>query len=227
MPDEPISEPGGDPGTPASGSPPAAPQSPGRRRKALIAVIAGAVLAAAAASAIALGSPSQGPRYARPRNVCDLVTAATLTKYVPGLDDIPGSPNAVGRPAPGNCDWITANAILSVFVVVYSSSSDGATSARQFFNGRVQELGKGGTGSGLRMTTTGKRPVAGLGDQATALLQTMTVLTGGKDRDWADLFVRSGNAEIEINYSVSIPSAAQLPAAIAVARDVLAALPRS
>ncbi len=123
------------------------------------------------------------------------------------------------------CTWQVPGGNLTVLVSVYQAAAE----VRQFFSTQVAASGRETTGSGVRTQTFGKRPVTGLGDQATALLQTVTVLSAGKNSgvsDWVQLFVRSGNAEAEIGYNLPIPSAAQLPGAIAIARGVLARLPR-
>jgi hypothetical protein len=79
------------------------------------------------------------------------------------------------------------------------------------------------------MTATGKRSVTGLGDQATALLQTDDVPSLGNDgvSDYVNLFVWSGNAVINVEYSVPLPSAEQVPGAVAIARDLMSGLPRA
>jgi hypothetical protein len=215
--EEPAEGPDGDPGTPASGPPP--PRR--RRRRALIIGLTAAVAAlAAAAAAITAGSPHQGPQYAAPRKTCNLLTAATVAKY---------APDAAGDGAQYFCNWITGSVILAVTVRIYSSSSGGAGAAQQYFTGYIHALGKGGTAEGTVITITAERPVTGLGDQATALFETLTTADdagpGVTDRQ-VDLFVRSGNAVIDVTYFV-MPDTVELDDSITMARDVLAALPRS
>ena len=71
--------------------------------------------------------------------------------------------------------------------------------------------------------------MTGLGDQATVLFEAVTVLDGagkGVSNHEVDLFVRSGNVVTEVTYW-NLPTTVELPAAIAISRDVLAALPRA
>jgi hypothetical protein len=205
-----------------------------RRRVVLVACIAAVVVAVVAVVAIAAGSAAQGPQYASPRNVCDLVRTGTLAKYLPGPDEgsdsaVP-SLNAVGHSdPPTTCWWFTVSGFLTVVVSVYSSPDDGAAAAQQSFNASVQADDHGTTTDGTRMTVTGQRSVAGLGDQATALLATSDNPAQGNNgvSDYTNLFVRSGNAVIDVQYSVSLPSAQQIPGAVAIARDVVTRLPRA
>jgi hypothetical protein len=237
MPEEPsVADSGGAPeapGAPAPGSPPAKPPPSRRRRIALITGITAVVLAAAAVAAATLNSSPPGLRYASPRDACQLVTASTLAKYLPGPGFNPQSSaqtaNVVGQGNSHFCEWLSVAGYLDVGVYVYGSSADGPTQAQQVFNGSVQANDKDTTANGTRTTTTGKRSVTGLGDQAVALLQTATTLTNGNSEvsDEVLLSIWSGNAEVEILYSEPIPSAAQLPGAIAISHDVLAALPRA
>jgi hypothetical protein len=198
----------------------------------VLVVIAAVVVAAAIALALVTGSAPPGPHYASPGNVCRLVRSATLAKYLPGPDASPGSTslNAVGDPiGPGVCMWYTASGSLTVDVNVYPAAVGNATAAQPNFNSSVQAADHGITTSAGRMTVTGKRPVTGLGDQATALLLTDYLSSQGNDEAFDDvnLFVWSGNAVINVEYSVPLPSAEQIPGATAVARDVLNGLPRA
>jgi hypothetical protein len=212
-----VTDPDGDPGTPVSVSPPAAPRSFMRRR---ITLIAGAavVIVAAATTAIVL-SASQGPAYASPANVCALVSRATIAKYLPGQAD--------SHRDQGSCQWFGGTGDgLDVSVSVLA----GATEARGAFTEIVRFSEQKSTANGETQTVTGKQAVTGLGDQATALFGT---ISGGPLQDTrvglALLFVRSGNAVIQVNRTTGTPraAAASLPGVIAVARVILAALPRA
>jgi hypothetical protein len=75
------------------------------------------------------------------------------------------------------------------------------------------------------IAVVGTRPVTGLGEQATAIFQTV------QGSPSVDLLIWSGNAEIEVTLDdVTSPSpdrATMLADDVAAARDVLARLPRS
>ena len=213
-----VTDPDGDPETAVSDSPPAAPRSPGRRR---IALLAGAavVVVAAGASAIILSSP--GPKYASPANVCDLVSRATIAKYLPGQAD--------SHRDECSCQWFGDTGTgdgLDVSVSVLG----GATEAKGDFTEVVRLSEQKTTANGETQTVTGKQAVTGLGDQATALFGT---ISGGPLEDTrvglALLFARSGNAVIQVSRTTGTPrtAAASLPGVIAVARELLAALPRA
>jgi len=213
-----VTDTDGDPGTPVSVSPPAAPRSFMRRRITLIAGTAVAIVAATT-TAIVL-SASQGPTYAPLGNVCALVSRATIAKYLPGQAD--------SHRDQGSCQWFGDTGTgdgLDVSVSVLA----GATEARGAFTEIVRFSEQKSTANGETQTVTGKQAVTGLGDQATALLGT---ISGGPLQDTRvgslRLVVRSGNAVIQVGRTIGTPSAATpLPGAVAVAREVLAALPRS
>ena len=213
-----VTDPDEAPGTPVSVSPPAAPRFFMRRR---ITLIAGAavVIAAAAAAAIVL-SASQGPAYASPANVCALVSRTTVAKYVPGEER---SHNAYG-----GCQWFGDTGKGDGLDLIVSVLA-GAKQARGAFTEVVRFSEQKSTADGETQTVTGKQAVTGLGDQATALFGT---ISGGPLQDTRvgslRLVVRSGNAVIQVGRTIGTPSAATpLPGAVAVAREVLAALPRS
>jgi hypothetical protein len=190
-----------------------------RRR---ITLIAGAavVLAAAATTAIVL-SASPGPAYASPANVCALVSRATVAKYVPGEER---SHNAYG-----GCQWFGDTGKGDGLDLIVSVLA-GAKEARGAFTEVVRFSEQKSTADGETQTVTGKQAVSGLGDQATALFGT---ISGGPLQDTrvglAILFVRSGNAVIQVSRTTGTPraAAASLPGVIAVARVILAALPRA
>jgi hypothetical protein len=212
-----ATDPDGDPETPVTDSPPAVPHSPSHRRIALLAGVA-VVVVAAASSAIILSS--HGPEYASPASVCALVSRATVARYVPGEEQ---SHNAAG-----GCQWFGDTGTgggLDLFVSVLA----GATEARGVFTETIRLSEQKTKAKGETQTVTGKQAVTGLGDQATALFGTVS---GGPLRDTRVgsllLVVRSGNAVIQVGRTTGTPrAAASLPGAVAVAREVLAALPRS
>jgi hypothetical protein len=213
-----VTDPDGDPETAVSDSPPAAPRSPSRRRIALLAGVA-VVVVAAGVSAIILSSP--GSKYASPANVCDLVSRATVAKYLPGQAD--------SHRDQGSCQWFGDTGTgdgLDASVSVLG----GAAEAKGDFTEVVRLSEQKTTANGETQTVTGKQAVTGLGDQATALFGTISGGPLGDTRvGLALLFVRSGNAVIQVNRTTGTPraAAASLPGVIAVARELLGALPRA
>jgi hypothetical protein len=201
----------------------AAPRARRWRRTPLIAGVAAAVLAAAAASAIVLSSSSQAPHYASPRDVCDLVRAATLARWLPVV---------VAQSDPGACYWNNElGPGLNVDVVVYSSPADGIADAQRAFNIVIEDSHKDLTSASYRATIAWQRAVAGLGDQSTELLTTEDIAASGDSPSavsgFVTLYARSDNAVVEVVYYNAIPPTQQATAAIAIARDVLNRLPRA
>jgi hypothetical protein len=192
----------------------------------VLAVLADPATAAAPAPAV----PVAGPRYTVPPHGCRLVAAATLARYLPGATVAAGTTDTPRGSGPGprqsSCTWADANLdSLTVTVDKYASAT-GLNSAQASFEYDVQSYGQSGNGT----TVNGTRPVSGLGDEATAIFQIDQLSQG------VFLTVWSGNTEIQVTYDSSTiiygdgaPAvrAAQLRAATAVARDILAALPRS
>jgi hypothetical protein len=201
----------------------AAPRSRRWRRALLIAVIAAAVLAAAAASAIVLSSSSQAQLYASPRDVCDLVRAATLARWLPVVE---------AESDPGACSWNNElGPAVNVDVVVYSSPTDGIADAQRAFNSVIEDSRKDLSSTSYRTTVTWQRSVAGLGDQSAELLYTQDSVASGDSPSavshFVSLFARSNNAVVDVVYYNAIPPAQQATAAIAITRDVLNRLPRA
>ena len=182
--------------------------------------------AAPATAAPSSASPSpQGPRYLSPNDPCTLVKASTLAKYAPGatvnrLPNPAASPlptNLPGQPQMSTCGWGTPNASLFMSLDIYPD----AVGAQQGFEFDVQASSQNGNGA----TFNGAQPVRSLGQQATAIFQTEI-----GNSPSVHLLVWSGNAEFEFDYTdlpFSSPPgrAAKLAGEIAMARDVLAALP--
>lgn len=172
-----------------------------------------------AAAPPAYASP-RGLLYARPRNPCGLVKASTLARYAPGITG-PGTSkpatSASGLPPTGNCLWTGGVDFVNEFVTVYSHPGD-AQSGIVF---DVQTARKYAAGKFI-----GTQQAPDLGDQATAVF-----ITDGIGQPEVDLYVSEANAGLEMIFLISqgpSPSrAAMLAADIAMARDVLADLPRS
>ncbi len=156
--------------------------------------------------------------YTSPHDACTLIKAWTLATYAPGatVDLIP-LPNVGGLPQLSDCGWGAQNGSLSLFVTIYVDA-DGAL-------GGYQTALQTGHQNPNGNTFDGARPVKGLGDQATAIFETSL---GNPE---VDLYVVSGNADIEMSFtdvlfSPTLSRAGKLAADVAMARDVLADLPR-
>jgi hypothetical protein len=166
----------------------------------------------------AASSYPREPMYASPRDPCTLIRAATIATYLP--DGTTANPST-GSPLSGSqlssCGWIGLNSVLDLFVTVYSDPD----SALSGFESDVKDSRQSQGGVTLR---TG-RSLSGLGQQAIALYETQNAPT-------VDLYVLSGNAQIELEFS-DLPFDAppmsrdtMLAADIVMAREALAALPR-
>jgi hypothetical protein len=185
------------------------------------ALLAG-VTAMARDSLAALANPAafsgrEGPVYASPHDACTLIRASTLAAYVPGATAYGSAPtNAAGSELSG-CSWFGLAGYVNLFVTIYSD----ADNAEAGFGLDVQTAEKPWSG----IAVVGAQPVTDLGEQATAIFQTVK---GGPS---VDLFIWSGDAEIEVNLvgvtSGSPGRATMLAGDVAAARDVLAGLPRS
>lgn len=172
---------------------------------------------AAAVAAIAL-TASPDLAYSVPGSVCALVRPATVAKYLPGP--------AHAKSAASECQWSTGTTGL----VVYASVFDSAAQVRKGFTQVIQATGKANMTK--RSTVTGTRAVTGLGDKATAMFVTSALTADpGKRGGSVTLFVASGNAVIQVIRIDGNPGDARqygpalLPGAIAIAREVLAAMP--
>jgi hypothetical protein len=173
---------------------------------------------AATVAAIGLTASPANP-YAAPRSVCALVSPATVAKYAPG--------HAHGKSIGDDCEWLTGK---SGGLLIYAATVDSAAQARTGFTDVIQRTRKANTTN--KAMVTGTRAVAGIGDQATAMFETSTALADpGKRGSAVFLFVRSRNAVFQVVRTVADPSAvhpssaALLPGAIAIAREVMAAMP--
>jgi hypothetical protein len=195
-------------------------------RDVLAALANPAAAASAAATPTTATSPAPtapssppGPRYASPRDACTLVKASTLARYTPGAaaDKIPVPSNTVpGAPQLSNCAWAAPNGSIVLELTVDSDSA----SAQQGYEFGVQFARQNGN----ETTFHGAQTVTGVGQQATAIFET---LTGSPS---VALYVWSGNAEFEVSitdlpFSTPLSRATKLAADISMARDVLADLP--
>ncbi len=167
-------------------------------------------------------SPPQGPRYARPHDACMLVKAATVARYAPGAVaskiPVPTTSGSVpGEPQLSNCGWAGPNASIVLELTIDADSP----TAQQGYEFGVQYARQNENGT----TFHGAQTVTGVGQQATAIFQT---LSGSPS---VALHVWSGNAEFEVSisdlpFSTPLSRATKLAADIAMARDVLADLPK-
>lgn len=184
-------------------------------------------------------TPQPGPHYASPAAPCKLVSAATLAKYLPGasvLDSQP-APAATGSPVleASHCGWDgDAQVNLTVFVTVFQYAV-GPASAQEDFQFSTHYDAQSRTYNGTRDTVNGSRQVTGLGSQAAAFFETETSSQLGTEQ-LIQLLMLSGNTRVDIDLSYGdnqqLPGAMvpghseELTAATAIARDILAALPR-
>jgi hypothetical protein len=183
------------------------------------------VAQATSASSTPVASPSSlGPQYAAPHDWCTLVKASTLARYAPGsvANPVP-QPSATSSSLItfATCTWGGPSASIVLNIRLYPQPTD----AQQSFELDSQDRQR--TGSGIAFV--GARAVKGLGQQAVAINQTYEGVPGKPPA--VELFVWSGNAEIDVAYSgLTVdgppPSRATILAGdIAMARDILAALP--
>jgi hypothetical protein len=116
-----------------------------------------------------------------------------------------------------NCGWGTPNASILLELTI---DPDSAT-AQQGYEYGVQFARQNQSG----FTFHGAQAVTGVGQQATAIFQVMT-----DNSPSVSLYVWSGNAEFQVSFTdlpfgTPASRATKLAADIAMARDVLAALP--
>ena len=195
----------------------------GRSRPDRSAPLAG-VIAMARDGLAALARPSvsvypQGPRYASPRNTCTMIKASTLVRYTPGatVDQVPGN-GAASETGNTNCG-LNSDSVSIFLNITIDSDGDNAQSDFEF---SVQDARKSHGDTKFK----GMRTVRGVGEQATAIFQTF------RGSPSVDLLVWSGNAEVEVSctdlgFAPPLSPAGKLAADIAMARDVLADLPRA
>lgn len=201
---------------------------PWLRCRPVIAGFGAGILVVAAVILVAVWPSAQQLKYTGVPAPCEVLTAATLAKYLPEATSSPQSGSVGTVSQVDTCNWSSVTGgqsrILSVTIVVYESSSWLRDAQAQY-----QVLASGLTGSLGKGPTVRTRPVTGLGDQAMSM-----VITGTPGKTLVPqigLVVRSGNADIALNYSTipvgpaSPPTIAeQVAGTVVMARDVLTAL---
>jgi hypothetical protein len=179
-----------------------------------------------AASAAAVAPLPTGPDYATAAaNACSLVGEPTLVAHLPGATDLTQPYRRLWSPSgsrSGGCEWVTPGLTSLTLAVNVSRSPEPIIDALQNYESAVATDERNADG--------GTRPVRGLGDRATAVIGVKT----GTSSAGTDLFVWSGNAEIELDFSTIAESSPGVPtppneadqraALIAVAHNVLATL---
>ncbi len=153
--------------------------------------------------------------YPGRRDPCRLISAATLARYLPGsvMNPQPDS-SSPGSLRQSQCGWNAGGTTITLTL----SLSPGAAGALEAFDSDANSIGA---------TVSGARWLPDLGEAATAAF---TIQPTGTDV--AEVFVWSGNAELEYAYTGegSGPSrldrSAPLAGVLAMARDGLAALAR-
>ncbi|HEY6311320.1 MAG TPA: hypothetical protein VIY52_11015 [Streptosporangiaceae bacterium] len=185
---------------------------------AMISMARGILAALAQPTTVASVPVSPEPRYTGSHDPCLLITTATLAMYAPGATVTPqASPGTSGAPQMSSCSWGSDRDL----VMLTLSSFPDATSARQVFDIDAQANSRSIAGE----TVTGSVWMPDLGEEATAIFQTRS---GGEHG--VAMIVWSGNVEINVWYAgrgaVPPERATLLAGGIAMARDVLAALPR-
>jgi hypothetical protein len=187
--------------------------------------------------AVPAAPPVVTPQYATPADPCGVVRTGTLTKYLP----LPLSTTSKSLDESGFrysfCIWgsIYSGTQITVSAEIYKSVL-GAGGAEQAFPGLAQTVGQNTKGYGSDTITNATQVVTGIGNQALAIFQTSILVANGFTTYNSILVIWSGNANllIQFNYPQGLPGstpppprAAQVSALVTVARDALAALPRS
>jgi hypothetical protein len=177
------------------------------------------------------------PQYATPADPCGLVRTGTLTKYLP----LPLNTTSKSQDGPGYryslCVWgsVYSSTQITVSAEFYKSAG-GVGGAEVTFPAFARTVAENTKGYGTDTTTDATQVVTGTGNQALAIFQTSILVANGFTTYRSILVIWSGNANLEIqfNYAQGVPGstpppprAAQVSALVTVARDALAALPRS
>jgi hypothetical protein len=183
----------------------------------LAAVIAMARDGVAALARPAVSAYGQGPRYASPHDACAMIKKSTLARYTPGAIADPSSGNN-GTTDSSICGLGSGSVSIVLIITIQSDADNGQGE----FESDVQYARENHDDTKV----TGMRPVRGVGSQADAIFETFT---GSPS---VELLVWSGNANVEVSctdlgFGPPLSRAGKLAAAIAIARDVLAALPRA
>jgi hypothetical protein len=181
------------------------------------------------------GSSAQRLEYRSLPRPCELLTANVLAGYLPDGAADPDQPRPDGQELTAGCEWISVgdhqNRSLSVVIRLFDGAS-GLAQARQAFTEAVANT-KPDDGNGVAITS---HPVAGVGDQASAVDASAHSSTASQPLSFTGLVVRSGNVVATVTYlDITIPliGAASVPRDLAgladqvtLARDVLAVLAR-
>lgn len=224
--------------SPDSESPGSTFQASAPRRRRPLVLGAAAVLVAALIAVVAVvlaGQPASAKRkYTALPAPCTMLTSDTVARFLPGASSSPAGA-APGRASKvGACTWSSIaggeDRTLILQVDVYDSAT-GTSSARQAYAREVPA-----SNCRCQGYTVTRQAVTGLGDQATMLFTTTSAKrnAGSWTAPAVNLLVRSGNADINVGYTVAgIGRAAAPPGdaalhatTVAMARDVLTALSR-
>jgi hypothetical protein len=200
--------------------------------------IAGVVVALAALASVlftVVHSGSSQPVYSSLPAPCALVSPADVAKYLPDPTRTPESMFASSTYQAGSCKWASSTGgddrTLVAQVFVFDSSSSVAA-ARQAYGSSLSAFGCRCQG-----VTVSTQPVNGLGDQAAVFsiadAPAATVAAAPNAAfPGTSLLVRSSNAEIALNYDVTVPATgtdlatgtAPLTGMISMAQDILDSL---
>lgn len=217
-----------------------APTAPWLRQTSLRVRIAAAVVAVAVLTSVVvvvLHSASPQLVYANPPAPCALITPATVARFLPDPTRTPETMVAGTTYQAGSCRWASSSGgndrtLVAQVFVFDSSSSD--TAARQAYDSSLSVFGCHCQGVTVRT-----QPVNGLGDQAAAFYiadspAATVAVAPNAAFPGTSLLVRSGNAEIALNYDVTSPATgtalapatgtAQLTGMTSMAQDILDAL---
>jgi len=192
---------------------------PGAAQLAGLAAMARDILAALArpssVPAPAAAAVTPQAHYADRRDPCRLVSTATVARYAPAAILQPLPDTRTGDLSQrSECDW---NADDGTSVAVTLQLSPGVDDAQAAFHADVGTIG---------VTVTGVRAIPDLGDEAVA---SYTLEPGSAH---VQLYVLSGNAELEFTYTVKgsgpprLDRSSPLAGVITMAREGLAALAR-
>jgi hypothetical protein len=200
-------------------------------------IVAVVVALAALASVLftVVHSGSSQPVYSSLPAPCALVSPADVAKYLPDPTRTPESMFASSTYQAGSCKWASSTGgddrTLVAQVFVFDSSSSVAA-ARQAYESSLSAFGCHCQG-----VTVSTQPVNGLGDQAAVFsiadAPAATVAAAPNAAfPGTSLLVRSSNAEIALNYDVTVPATgtglatgtAPLTGMISMAQDILDSL---
>jgi hypothetical protein len=214
------------------------PTTPWLRASSLRVRIAVVVVALAALLSVlftVVHSGSSQPVYSSLPAPCALVSPATVAKYLPNPTRTPESMFTSSTYQAGSCKWASSTGgddrTLVAQVFVFDSSSSVAA-ARQAYDSSLSAFG-----CHCQAVTVSTQPVDGLGDQAAVFHiadgPAATIAAAPNAAfPGTSLLVRSSNAEIALNYDVTVPATgtalatgtAPLTGMISMAQDILDSL---